>query len=44
MWELAHLLEGHGFDVEMVTTEFAGRVIYQDAFQVGTIPKVDRHR
>lgn len=44
MWELAHLLENHDYQVEMVTTEFAGLITYRDDFQIGAIPHVDRHR
>jgi hypothetical protein len=44
MWELARFLELHGYDVEMVTTAFAGLAIYQDDFQIGAIPQIDRHR
>ncbi|BDI30922.1 hypothetical protein CCAX7_29730 [Capsulimonas corticalis] len=43
MWEIAGILQTHGYDVEMVKTEFAGLIIYRDDFQIGAIPKIDRH-
>ena len=42
-WDLARILTDHGYDVEKVTTAFAGLAVYQDDFQVGAIPHVDRH-
>lgn len=44
MWEMARLLKMHGFDVEFVSSPFVGLAVYQDEYQIGAIPRVDRHR
>src|SRR4051812_48693867 len=43
-WELAQLLESHDYHVEMVTAGFVGLITYQDEYQIGAIPHIDRHR
>ncbi|GAB4468826.1 MAG: hypothetical protein OHK0029_41310 [Armatimonadaceae bacterium] len=43
MWEIAHILEKHGYFVEMIKQPFVGRVIYSDAHQVAGIWKMDHH-
>ena len=43
IWEMAHLLEYHGYLIEMQKCRKLGNIIYEDKFQVAAIPsKGDR--
>ena len=43
IWEMAHLLEYHGYSIEMQKCRKLGNIIYQDKFQVAAFPsKLDR--
>jgi hypothetical protein len=44
MWELAHLLGEYGFNAELVTERYVGRVVYQDVHQVAALPPSRWHR
>lgn len=44
MWELAHLLDDHGFTTELITGQFVGRIVYQDEHQLAALPPTRRHR
>ena len=38
LWGLAQLLRGHGYHVEMLTTDRPGYIVYEDDLQVAAIP------
>ena len=43
IWEMAHLLEYHGYLVEMQKYRKLGKIIYEDEYQVAAFPsKYDR--
>lgn len=42
MWQLARILDAHGYHVELVKASFVGKVVYQDALQVAAKPKDGR--
>jgi hypothetical protein len=41
IWELAHLLEYHGYLIEMQKCRWLGNIVYEDKFQVAAIPTKD---
>src|SRR5262245_31882699 len=41
IWEMAHLLEYHGYLIEMQKCRRLGNIIYEDKFQVAAIPSKD---
>jgi hypothetical protein len=41
IWEMAYLLEYHGYLIEMQKCRKLGRIIYEDKFQVAAIPSKD---
>src|SRR5215510_4252825 len=41
IWEMAHLLEYHGYLVEMQKCRKLGNIIYEDKYQVAAIPSKD---
>jgi len=41
IWEMAHLLEYHGYLIEMQKCRKLGNIIYEDKFQVAAIPSKD---
>jgi len=41
IWEMAHLLEYHGYLVEMQKCRKLGNIIYEDRFQVAAFPSKD---
>jgi hypothetical protein len=44
MRDLAFLVSEYGFTVELKSSEFVGRVVYQDQYQVAALPRTDRFR
>lgn len=38
IWEMAHLLEYHGYHIEMQKCRKLGNIIYEDKFQVAAFP------
>lgn len=38
MWQLANLLRGHGFDVDLLKSLNPGKIIYKDDWQVVAFP------
>jgi hypothetical protein len=41
IWEMAHLLEYHGYLIEMQKCRWLGNIAYEDKFQVAAIPSKD---
>jgi hypothetical protein len=41
IWEMAHLLEYHGYLIEMQKCRKLANIIYEDEFQVAAIPSKD---
>jgi len=41
IWEMAHLLEYHGYLVEMQKCRKLGNIIYEDEYQVAAFPSKD---
>ena len=41
IWEMAHLLEYHGYSIEMQKCRWLGNIVYEDKFQVAAIPSKD---
>jgi len=39
MWTLANIVKEYSLSVELVTTNFAGRVVYRDDHQVAAVPR-----
>jgi hypothetical protein len=40
-WQLVGILKRHGYDVRMLTTRRAGRVVYEDSYQIAMVPHRD---
>jgi hypothetical protein len=41
IWEMARLLEYHGYLIEMRKCKWLGNIVYEDKFQVAAIPSKD---
>jgi hypothetical protein len=41
IWEMAHLLEYHGYAIEMQKCRKLGNIVYEDKFQVAAFPSDD---